>query len=116
MSLQNTYQYFEELNSIVEEAMKEVINQDGCFDDIYEQISETVDGHEWIIYNYYTSRVIEYSDNEEAWEELGPDCFIGKSWNEIRQFVAYCAMHADCMDRLSEDKFEALRDELKGEE
>ena len=61
---------------------------------IHDRAHEAVDGSSWIIYTANALKVMEYTDNDEAYEDLG-DIPTGKGWSAIVTYCAFWAMRAD---------------------
>lgn len=62
--------------------------------DIHDVLHETIDGHQWVIYNWAHDWVLRWSDNSTAlFDELGPQ--TAEDWSTLRMRGAYMAMYAD---------------------
>ena len=96
-------EYWTDIKDYATEIMEEAIEEDpqdpeeGI--DLHDRIHESVDGACWIIYTHRALKVMEYSDNTEAYEDLGP-IPEGKSWPEIVTYCAFWAMRQDVTDAL----------------
>lgn len=91
-------EYWDTINSIVNEAIEESKDQEL---DITDYIHESVDGSEYIIYYHKNIEVLQYTDNDEAlFDNEGSATF--DSTVSTLQRIAYWAMLQDCMDALSE--------------
>ena len=95
--------YWDEIKSLATEALADfnVTNKEAYEEnesDIDNFIHESIDGSSWIIYYGNNMDVIQNTDNEDAYEEMGLEgC---KGFSEICSRVAYFAMRADAMDSL----------------
>jgi len=100
-----TYQeYWQEVSalalSILQEAKNENpdMSEDDLLDEINDRLHETIDGHQWIIYNSYNLDVIKHSNNQNYMaENIGDfkETVIEKGFFGLCQAVAYWAMYAD---------------------
>lgn len=90
--------YFRSVRGIADdigaEALRAIIEGDSY--DLYERIHESVDGSAWIIYTARAKTVPQWSDNADAWEDLGADCA------QTPEQVAFWAMRADVTDAVRE--------------
>lgn len=122
----NHIEYYNEVNSIAEnliaEAMAEYENDaDSAMDDINDtRLFETIDSHQWIIYNSYNLKVIEYSDNDEYMidnmgEESAGEALKNGGLSRLHQALAFWAMYADVQELL-QDKMDEFIDNLDDEE
>jgi hypothetical protein len=59
-----------------------------------------VNNSQWIIYTYLNNKVLEYSDNEDAYQSQGIELNTSEGFNSIRLQVAFHAMHQDVMEEL----------------
>ena len=71
----------------------------------YSRISETCDGHQWVIYYAYNDDVAKYSDNSEAYEDVYDNEALGqvvrnKNVNAIGTIIAYFAMTQDIHEEM----------------
>ena len=94
--------YWAEVKAIAREARKESDPHDAVF--------ESVDGSSWVIYQRHALRVMEYTRNDDAFEEYG-DLSSEGGWSGMLARLAFCAMRADVEDALRE-----LEDEEPEEE
>ena len=104
--------YYKECQSIASEAVLESIKEHNgphrrVGDDACERITETVDGHQWVIYYYYNTYVLRYSKNENAWEgrysqeDMGALLLDAEKGRDGPHTVrACCAMTEDCLEYL----------------
>ena len=93
--------YYSEIRSMAEDYQKRI--EEGEFDDrdsLLEDIHETLDGHQFVIYTHKAQCVCLVSSNDgRAADEYGADCLvIGGSLNW--SIMAYCAMEADLYEAL----------------
>lgn len=70
-------------------------------------LHELIDGHEWIIYTYYNSKITEHSSNADAYLDIYGSEDLGKLITEkgLEAVVlarAFYALHQDVQDALSE--------------
>lgn len=113
MSNITSSQYWNEVQSlavsIAEDAMAYCDNNR---DDAEELINdslmhETIDGHQWIIYNAYNLDVYQYSDNSEYYiDNFGGDdaAFVlkEKGLEGLHQALAFWSLYADVQDKINE--------------
>ena len=86
-------------------------------------LHETIDGHEWIIYNAYNLDVIQYSDNEDYYidefgsESAGDELKSG-GLSRLHTAVAFWALYADVQNMISDelDNIEEAAEEEEEEE
>jgi len=62
-------------------------------------VNESVDGSYWIIYPHAQLKVLQYTDNKDAINDVYGDTLEGSADTIITQ-MAYFAMVQDVMDRL----------------
>ena len=68
--------------------------------DKFEVLDEIVDGHEFVIYNFKAMKVLEYSDNTDAYfDEMGAYTMEDGFFSSLPP-LAYFAMRQDIVDRL----------------
>lgn len=89
-------QYWDYVESLARDAFDECGDDDNDAD---EYIHQAVDGSQWIIYTGRALRVLQYTRNDEAWQDLG-DLPRGSHWEMITA-VAFWAMRADVLDAYS---------------
>ncbi len=86
-----TYQeYWNEIKTLAESVLKEYDEEsrhDGAF--------ETVDSHQWIIYNAYHYDVLRHCQDENAYFEQFGEAPTGESVHEILGKLAFVAMLQD---------------------
>lgn len=78
------------------------------------RLHETIDGHQWVIYNAYNLDVIRHSNNEEYYtdnfggEELAIMMREG-GLDRVHNVIAFFCMYADVNDKIEEalDEFES---------
>lgn len=126
MSNINSSQYWSEVQSIANSIATEAMQScDNVRDDAEELINdsllnETIDGHEWIIYNSYNLDVIQYSDNEDYYiDEFGTESAGEELKNGglsgLHTAVAFWALYADVQNLIS-DELDTLEEAVEEEE
>ena len=117
--------YWKEINSIADSLVSESMadndnDRQAAEDDINDsRLHETVDGHQWVIYNGYNADVMKYSDNEDYYidnfgnEDAG---FVLKERGlpGLHNVIAFWCMYADVQELLS-DKMDEFCDALEAE-
>ena len=117
------YEYWKEVEELAEmlvteqmdyadndrEAAEEAINDHA--------LHETIDGHQWIIYNAYNLDVIKWSDNADYYaDNFGGDDLAAVmkegGLDRVHTVVAFFAMYADVQDKL-ESAFDDYEAELE---
>lgn len=83
-------EYFNEIRSITEDAVKRSRDGEGEVDDL---LSETIDGHQWVIYTYSARWVNVWTESPNAWEDEG--IYETRPTTEAE---AYWSMLFDCRD------------------
>lgn len=86
-----------------QEYWKEVNELANSGEDIYEVVA----GHEWSIYNFYHSFILQFTDNEDAFLDAVDKEFIGeKAMDEgaagLMQLIAVHAFIQDVLDMVEE--------------
>lgn len=102
--------YRQEIESLARQCVEEARDYK-C--DLSTVIHETVDGHQWIIYNRYNLAVLQCTDNEDAAEEMGGLSSVLRE-RGVSGLLAYLACAA--MIRDVEDRAAALAEELEDED
>jgi len=76
-------------------------------------LHETIDGHQWVIYNSYNASVMQYSDNEDYYiDNFGTEdagiVLKEHGLNGLHNVIAYWCMYADVQEQLeiAFDRFE----------
>lgn len=105
--------YFDEIRAVRDNALEEY-KEYGRDTDPNEWVSDwlhqTIDGHEWVIYNWYHTQILTWSDNEDAvFDVMGE--VTGTDASSVLTPMAFFAMEADVRDHLEMDEFEAVYDE-----
>jgi hypothetical protein len=90
--------YWSDVEAIARDVYDEIGDDDG---EAYDRIHESVDGSQWIIYTYLARKVLEHTDNDDAWEAIG-DLPTGRGFDAIVSYVACAAMIADVSDKYRE--------------
>lgn len=100
--------YWRTVAGIAQDALEAWRDADWDDDARYEAVWEGVDGSQYIIYTCETLRVFQFTDNDGAWEDLGP-LDSTKGWEHVLQQIAFCAMRADVEDKIRdmEDDYRA---------
>lgn len=97
MADKDTYrEYWETVDTIAEDAKD---NAEEYGSDVYDNVNESVDGSYWIIYTHAQLKVLQYTDNKDAINDVYGDTLEGSADTIITQ-IAYFAMVQDVMDRL----------------
>ena len=94
----NYREYWSDVDTIARNVYNEVGDDDGK---AYDRINESVDGSQWIIYNHLARKVMEHTDNEDAWQAIG-DLPTRRGFSAIVSYVACAAMIADVSDKYRE--------------
>ena len=89
-------EYWVSVEHIAEEAKD---NAEEYGSDVYDNVNESVDGSYWIIYTHAQLKVLQYTDNKDAINDVYGDTLEGSADTIITQ-IAYFAMVQDVMDRL----------------
>ena len=98
-------EYQDEISDIAEDIYKEAMeehpeDEDDRNEYIMERVNETVDGHQWIIYNAYSLSVYEHSSNPDAYQDMYGNDDLGsivadRGLLSLHTVIAYWAMQAD---------------------
>lgn len=113
MSNITSSQYWNEVQSLAVSIAEYAMAQcDNGRDDSEELINdsllhETIDGHEWVIYNSYNLDVYQHSGNSDYYiDNFGGDdaaCVLKeKGLDGLHQALAFYAFYADVQDKISE--------------
>ena len=113
-------QYIEEIQSIADNMVSEEMenchnDRDAAEDAINDRtLHETIDGHQWVIYNAYNSDVMRHSDNPDYYiDNFGNDdaghVLKERGLDGLHNVIAFWCMYADVQDRLS-DAFDAYEE------
>ena len=96
-------------DSIASEAMADNDNdREAAEEDINDsRLHETIDGHQWIIYNAYNLPVMQFSDNADYYiDNFGGDdaghILKERGIDGLHTVIAFWALYADVQDRLSD--------------
>lgn len=108
-------------NCIATEAMQSCDNDRDEAEELINDslLHETIDGHQWIIYNHYNLDVIQYSDNEDYYidefgtESAGEELKSG-GLSGLHTAVAFWALYADVQNMLS-DELDTLEESVEEE-
>lgn len=114
-------EYWNDIRSMAQEIMDEAIREDPqdpeCGIDLHARIQEAVDRDEWVIFTHKALRVMEYTDNDGAYEDLGA-IPTGKGWPTIVTHCARFAMRADLTETMHTllHSYEPPEDEYEDED
>ena len=114
----NNTEYLAEINSIAQSMAEEALSDndndiDVARDDIQDsRLHETIDGHQWVIYNAYNLDVIQHSDNADYYESNfgGEDmAYVLKEsgLDGLHNVIAFWCIYADVQDLIEEALEEA---------
>ena len=105
MSEPTQREYWNDIKTMAQEIMDEAVAADPQdpeeWDGLWDNVHEAVDGTAWIIYTYRALRVMEYTANDDAHEDMG-EIPTGQGWSGIVTYVAFWAMRADLSDAVWE--------------
>jgi hypothetical protein len=120
MSELNSIEYRTQIQALADDMASEAMadnanNRAAAEEDINDsRLHETIDGHQWVIYNAYNMDVIKHSSN--------PDYYIDNFSNEdackvlkergldgLHNIIAFWCMYADVQDKLS-DALDAIEE------
>jgi len=118
--LTTEYEYTQEINGIaanlVCEAMQDNDNDREAAEEAINDhlLHETIDGHQWVIYNGYNMDVMKYSRNEDYYIDNFGDEDAGQALKErglsgLHNVIAFWAMYADVQEQL-ETAFDELEE------
>jgi hypothetical protein len=96
--------YYANIRNIADELHDEW--REGQLDDVQQRVHEEVDGSYWIIYYHANMKVLEYSSNDDAIDDMGAELDTSQGWRGVIQQVAYYAMEADLNEALDELGFD----------
>lgn len=112
-------EYWDEINSLAESVVADAMadndnDRSAAEDDINDsRLHETIDGHQWVIYNHYNFDVMRHSDNADHYiDNFGPEdagnILKERGLDGLHNVIAFWAMYTDVQDRLSAelDEFE----------
>jgi len=121
--LNTQYEYYQEVLSIAENLVSEAMDQSNNDREEAEELindsllHETIDGHQWVIYNGYNVSVMKYSDNEDYYIDKFGTEDAGATLQErglsgLHNAIAFWCMYADTQDHIDDafDKFEDNKD------
>jgi len=105
--------YYDEIQSIAESMAEDALSandwdRDAAEEDINDsRLHETIDGHQWVIYNAYNLDVIRNSPNSDAYvDNFGADdagsIIKDRGIDGLHAVMAYCAMEQDVRELLSD--------------
>ena len=129
MTISST-EYYKEISGIakdlVSEAMIHTSEQEAAEELIQDSLlHETIDGHQWVIYNGYNLDVINHSDNDDYMtENFGGESLEASlkagGLSGLHQAIAFWCMYADVQELLEQamtdflDTLEATQDANNG--
>jgi len=96
----NQKEYLDTVKSLAEMIKTEWINDNNV--DVCDRIFEVVDGNHYVIYYAANLEVLQYSDNDDCFEDQGIELDTSKGWRGILAQVAYFAMHQDVSEALKQ--------------
>ena len=103
--------------SLVDEAMEEKDSRDEAQDQIFDyMLHEYIDGHQWIIYYYGNDKVLEFTSNEDAYQDVYCNEDLGavvasEGIQKLKTIMAYFAMYQDVSDQI-ESAFDTFEEDL----
>lgn len=100
-----SHEYFAQCEAIAREAVKEA---EGDREQAHERATESIGGHQWMIYTYYFAQVLDHSSNENAYfEDFGP--LEADGYMDAMGKMAYAAFSRDVFEYLETalDEYEA---------
>ena len=114
--------YWAEINSIADSLVSEAMadndnDRDAAEDDINDsRLHETIDGHQWVIYNGYNADVMKHSSNEDYFidnfgNESAGQVLKDGGLSALHNVIAFWCMYADVQELLS-DKMDEFVDAL----
>ncbi len=95
-------------DNLVSEAMADNDNdRDKAEEDIFDsRLHETIDGHQWVIYDSYNLDVIKHSDNPNYYaDNFGAKSLstsLENGLDTLHCHIAFWALYADVSDKLSD--------------
>lgn len=114
--LNNETEYWAEVKDTAECMVTEALEQhDNDRDEAQKMINdtllhETIDGHEWIIYNGFHLDIIKYTENQDyAVDNFGPECLVDAvtpsgtntgGLDKIHTVIAFWSFYADVSDKI----------------
>ena len=116
-------EYWTEVSELAENILADAM-QDNNNDieaaegEIYDtRLHQTIDGHQWVLYNAYHLDIISHSDNEDYMvDNFGGDCLEHAlkegGLSGLHMAIAVWAFYADVSDKLI-DAIQAARDEAE---
>ena len=105
-------EYHKEINEIALDLWNKALedandDKDEAQDLVHDWIHELVDGHQWVIWNYYHNLILHHSSNDEAYLDVYDDASLGelvkdKGVDGLHMTMAYFAMTQDIQDAIYE--------------
>jgi len=122
--LDTSYDYHTEVqalaDSIAADCMAENDNDRKEAEELINEthLHETIDGHQWIIYNSYNLSVLQFSDNDEYMaDNFGGDSLeaaLKEGLSNLHQALAFWALYADVQEKIS-DALDIIEEEEEEE-
>lgn len=118
--------YWEEIKSIAVSVFEETMayhdnDIDSAEDHFNDNLHETIDGHQWVIYNHYNLNVLQHASNPEAMiDSMGAEeaglVLADRGLSGLHNALTYWAMYEDAQSELQDliDNYEPEGEE--GEE
>lgn len=91
--------YWSTVKSVAEGIKDEYTEYGG---DVLDLLHQAVDGNYWVIYYDANIKVLQYSNNDDYYEDAGVELDTSQGWRHILTQVAFWAMYADVEEALSE--------------
>ena len=96
-------------NQIAQDAMSSCDNDRSEAEELINDsmLHETIDGHQWVIYNAYNLDVLQYSGNSDRYiDEFGTDdaAIVLKEGglHGLHQSLAFWALYADVLEKITD--------------
>ena len=112
-NITSSSQYWKEVQDlaviIAEDAMSQCDNSKEDAEELINDslLFETIDGHQWVIYNAYHLDVLQYSGNSDRYvDEFGADdaalILKEKGLDSLHQALAFSALFADVQEKITD--------------
>ena len=113
INITSSSQYWNEVealaNQIAQDAMEQTDNDRNEAEELINDslLFETIDGHQWVIYNAYHLDVLQYSDNSDHYvAEFGTEdaalVLKERGLDGLHQALAFWALYADVQEKISD--------------
>jgi len=100
---EHTYSdYWSAVSGFALDAIEAALDRDDeCFYEFIDDwLHELVDGSYWVIYTHAATKVMQYTDNANAyWDVIGENVSAG-SWSDLVSKLAYFAHEQDIRDKI----------------